>query len=195
MIVSDPWKRAEQMARNHDQGASKWLKLVDGEKKVVVFLGDPHPREVVFQEGKYATFDDSHRAQGLKSSLRVSFNVAIYNTKEIRIFEQGSMFFKDLLRVREKFRLDRWAFEIQRNGAAGDPKTTYSILPERELTPEQQKAYQALPLFDLVELYGGNAAAQPTPVSQGAGPAAVGETGPTPATAVPQADDDRDLPF
>jgi hypothetical protein len=65
------------------------------------------------------------------------------------------MFFKDLVRVRDKYGLDKWAFEIQRHGAAKDPKTTYSILPEHQLTPEQQGAYQALAQHDLQRLYAG----------------------------------------
>ena len=63
------------------------------------------------------------------------------------------MFFKDLVRVREKYGLEKWAFEIQRHGAAKDPKTTYSILPEHQLSAEQQKAFHALPQHDLEKLY------------------------------------------
>jgi hypothetical protein len=71
----------------------------------------------------------------------------------VKVLEQGVMFFKDLVRVREKYGLDKWAFEIQRHGAAKDPKTTYSILPEHQLSAEQQKAFQALPQHDLEKLY------------------------------------------
>ena len=62
---------------------------------------------------------------------------------------------KDLVRVREKYTLEKWAFEIQRHGAAKDPKTTYSLLPEHQLTPEQQKEFQGLKLQDLEKLYSG----------------------------------------
>ncbi|MCA9588115.1 MAG: hypothetical protein KC657_22485, partial [Myxococcales bacterium] len=74
-----------------------------------------------------------------------------------KVLEQGVMFFKDLVRVREKYGLEKWAFEIQRHGAAKDPKTTYSILPEHQLSVEQQKAFQALPQHDLAKLYSGEA--------------------------------------
>ena len=91
-------------------------------------------------------------------SLRVALNVAVYDTKEMKVLEQGVTFFKDLVRVREKYGLEKWAFEIQRHGAAKDPKTTYSILPEHQLTPEQLKEFQALKLQDLEKLYSGEAA-------------------------------------
>ena len=93
------------------------------------------------------------KAAGTKASLRVALNVALYDSKEVKVLEQGVMFFKDLVRVREKYGLEKWAFEIQRHGAAKDPKTTYSILPEHQLSVEQQKAFQALPQHDLAKLY------------------------------------------
>lgn len=155
-MAADKWQQTEEMAKKHDQGSSTWLKLAgDGDKAVVVFLGEPFPREVCFVDGKYVPFDDKLKAQGLKPSLRVALNVALYDTKEVKVLEQGVIFFKDLVRVREKYGIERWAFEIQRHGAAKDPKTTYSILPEHQLTPEQQKEFQGLKLNDLDKLYSG----------------------------------------
>lgn len=154
MAPTSMWQRTEEMAKKHDQGGSTWLKLTgDGDKAVVVFLGEPYPREVCFVDGKYAPFDEKLKAQGLKPSLRVALNVVVFDTREVKVLEQGVVFFKDLVRVREKYGLDKWAFEVQRHGAAKDPKTTYSILPERQLSPEEQRAFQALPKLDLEQLY------------------------------------------
>jgi len=155
-MAANKWQQTEEMAKKHDQGSSTWLKLGnDGDKAVVVFLGEPFPREVCFVDGKYMPFDDKLKAQGLKPSLRVALNVALYDTKEVKVLEQGVTFFKDLVRVREKYGIEKWAFEIQRHGAAKDPKTTYSILPEHQLTPEQLKEFQGLKLNDLDKLYSG----------------------------------------
>ena len=155
-MTNSMWQQTEEMAKKHDQGGSLWLKLAgDGDKAVVVFLGEPHPREVAFVDGKYVEVDEKMKAAGTKASLRVALNVALYDSKEVKVLEQGVMFFKDLVRVREKYGLEKWAFEIQRHGAAKDPKTTYSILPEHQLSVEQQKAFQALPQHDLAKLYSG----------------------------------------
>lgn len=155
-MATSMWQQTEEMAKKHDQGGSLWLKLAsDGDKAVVVFLGDPHPREVAFVDGKYVEVDEKMKAAGTKASLRVALNVALYDSKEVKVLEQGVMFFKDLVRVREKYGIEKWAFEIQRHGAAKDPKTTYSILPEHQLSAEQQKAFQALPQHDLAKLYSG----------------------------------------
>jgi hypothetical protein len=154
MTTNNMWQQTEELAKKHDQGNSTWLKLVnDGDKAVVVVLGEPYPREVCFVDGKYMPFDEKLKAEGHKASLRVAFNVAQFDTKEVKVLEQGVVFFKDLMQVREKYGLDKWAFEIRRNGAAKDPKTTYSILPEHQLTPAQQEEFKKLALHDLVAVY------------------------------------------
>lgn len=174
-MATSMWERTEAMAQKHEQGGSTWVKLAnDGDKAVVVFLGEPFPREVSFVDGKYLPFDDKLRAQGLKPSLRVAFNVALFDTKEVKVLEQGVVFFKDLVRIREKYGLEKWAFEVQRHGAAKDPKTTYSILPEKQLTLEEQHEFRALPLHDLERLYKDEGGGGSSGTSGGGGGAALG---------------------
>jgi hypothetical protein len=161
-MATNMWEQTEEMAKKHDADSSTWLKLAnDEDKAVVVFLGEPYPREVSFVDGKYVPADDAVRAAGHKVSLRVAYNVALPETGEVKVLEQGAMFFKDLVRVREKYGLEKWAFEVQRHGAAKDPKTTYSILPERQLTAEERKSFQAVELLDLPKLYAGELEKEP----------------------------------
>jgi len=161
-MATNMWEQTEELARKHDADSSTWLKLAnDGDKAVVVFVGEPYPREVSFVDGKYVPADDAVRAAGHKVSLRVAYNVVLPDTGEAKVLEQGVMFFKDLVRVREKYGLEKWAFEVQRHGAAKDPKTTYSILPERQLTADERKSLQAVELLDLPKLYSGEADANP----------------------------------
>ncbi|MGN6108372.1 MAG: hypothetical protein ACTHU0_24915 [Kofleriaceae bacterium] len=96
---------------------------------------------------------DAQKAAGNRSSLRVAINVALLETKEVKVLEQGVTFFKDLVRIRQKYGLEKWAFEIERHGAAKDPKTTYSILPEQQLTEAQIAELQALKRHVLEEVY------------------------------------------
>jgi hypothetical protein len=148
------WQQTAEMAKRHDQNAGRWLRLQsDGDRAVVVFLGEPHPREVCFVDGKYVEFDEKLKAEGHKASLRIAINVALLESGEVKVLELGVMFFKDLVRVKEKYGLEKWAFEVQRHGAPKDPKTSYSILPEQALTPEQQAAFQSLEREDLANLY------------------------------------------
>ncbi len=164
--TTNPWAQTEELAKKHDQSSSTWLKLAnDGDKAKVVVLGDPFPREVCFVDGKYMPFDEKLKAEGHKPSLRVAFNVAMLDTKEVKVLEQGVVFFKDLCQVREKYGLEKWAFEIRRNGAAKDPKTTYSILPEHQLSAAQQEEFKKLALHDLAALYSG-AEASSAPIDE-----------------------------
>ena len=153
MANNSMWDQTEQMAKQHDQGSGTWLKLPnDGDTAVVVFLGEPYPREACFADGRYQLFNDEPRARGFKPSLRVGLNVAMYESREVKVLEQGVVFFKDLIEVRNKYGLENWAFEIKRHGTGKD--TRYSILPEHQLTPDKYAAYAALPLNDMEQLYG-----------------------------------------
>lgn len=171
--MANMWEQTAAMAKQHEQAGGAWLKLAnDGDTAVVVFLGEPHPREVVFVDNKFTLFDEKLRAQGHKSSLRVALNVAVYGTREVKVMEQASTFFTNLLQVRAKYGLETWAFEVKRHGAAKDPKTTYSLLPEKQLSPEEVAAFQSLPLHDLPKLYAAEAAA----AASGTSPTGVAST-------------------
>lgn len=168
-MASNMWEQTAAMAKQHEQQGGAWLKLAnDGDIAVVVFLGEPHPREVVFLDNKFVPFDEKLKAQGHKPSLRVALNVAVYGTREVKVMEQASTFFTNLLQVRAKYGLETWAFEVKRHGAAKDPKTTYSLLPEKQLSPAEVTDFQALRLHDLPKLYAAEAAA----AASGTSPAA-----------------------
>jgi hypothetical protein len=153
MESSNMWAQTAEMAKRHDNGG-QWLRLQnDGDKTKVVFLGEPYPREVCFVDNKYLLASDSLRAEGHRVSLRIAFAVALLDTREVKVFEQGVGFFKDLLEVKEKYGLERWAFQIKRIGAAKDPKTKYSILPERQLSPDEVAAFKGFRIPNLRDLY------------------------------------------
>ena len=56
---------------------------------------------------------------------------------------------EERLAERQEAHVDKWAFEVQRHGVAKDPKTTYSILPERQLAADERKSFQAVEMLDL----------------------------------------------
>ncbi|RJS14242.1 hypothetical protein DRW03_35310 [Corallococcus sp. H22C18031201] len=174
--MANMWEQTAAMAKQHEQQGGAWLKLAnDGDTAVVVFLGEPCPREVCFVDNKYVLFDEQMKAQGHKPSLRVALNVAVYGTKEVKVLEQAVTFFNTLLELRAKYGLEKWAFEVKRRGAPKDPKTTYSILPDRQLTAEELAAFQALRLHDLPKLYAAEAASASGTASGTSSNAKVGE--------------------
>lgn len=151
--MTNTWQQAEEMSKRFDAGGP-WLRLQnDGDKAVVVFLGDCYPREVMFIDGKYVPATKELEAAGHKPTMRTAFNVALVDSKEVKVIEQGVMFFKDVVRVRDKYGLTGACFEIKRHGAPKDTKTHYSVMYERPLTPAEQKEFAALPLHDFDKLY------------------------------------------
>lgn len=141
------WEDAAALAKKH-QGTGKYLRLQnDGDKEVLAFLGEPLAREVIWNE-KDETYDPAPPGAE-KASLRVSINVYSVTAKKVQIFEMSIMVFQTMLAVKEKYGLANWYFEVKRSGAAKSPKTTYSILPEKNI-PDADKADLAkLELFDL----------------------------------------------
>lgn len=152
------WNTVKERIDQVDEAGGLWVKLKDdGDKVVGIFLGDPFPREVHWGGERYeeCTGKECEHCKTSKPSLRISINLAMKTEKgwEVKALEQTATFFKDVMKCDEKYGLDAWSFEIERHGAAGDTKTTYSILPEEKLSKDDVKALEALQLLDLAALY------------------------------------------
>ena len=118
-----------------------------------MFLGDPVPREVVWTGEKYldANSDEGQALakRGKRPSFRASVNVCVLPERTIKVFEMSANTFKDLFKVREKYGLNAWAYEVERQA-----KNKYQILPERQLTDEEASEIAALELIDIANVMG-----------------------------------------
>ncbi|MBN1773205.1 MAG: hypothetical protein JXB32_18205 [Deltaproteobacteria bacterium] len=159
--MSDAWDKAKGLADKHASTGGIFVRLAnDGDKVVGAFLGDPLPREVHWTGERYeectgAENKCSQCAESKRPSLRVSMNFYVPAEKAVKVIEGGSTWFKDLLKCRDKYGLDRWTFEVERHGASGDPKTSYTILPDERLTDEQRGHLAGLQLHDLQKVVSG----------------------------------------
>lgn len=152
--MSNSWDKAINLAEKHSANTSVFVKLAnDGDKVVGIFVGEPHAREVHWTGARYdeCTVDKrcAHCAEGKRPSLRASMNFYVLADKAMKVIEGGTTWFKDLCKCRDKYGLDRWSFEVERHGDAGDTKTSYTILPDEQLTEEQRAGLGALQLHDL----------------------------------------------
>lgn len=144
------WDASKQKADEHAEGGTFLRLQDDGDKVVLAFLGEPFAREVVWgDKGPPEPFSKEHEAKGIKPRMLVSVNAYNKEQKVVQIFEQGVTWFRALLKVREKYGLDKWWFEMQRDGAAGSQKTTYAIFPEEKFTEQEVKDLAGLKLHDL----------------------------------------------
>jgi hypothetical protein len=150
--MSNAWDIAKQMAERHT--SSTFVRLAnDGDKVVGVFVGEPLSREVVWTGEKYLDVKnpeaEKYLKKGRSSSLRVAMNIYIPAEKAVKVYEMGAVVFKDVYKLRDKYGLDTWAFEIERHGGKGDNKTSYTILPEQRLDDAMRRQIAQLELHDL----------------------------------------------
>jgi len=160
--MTNAWDVAEDQMNKHDNGGLFVRLQNDGDKVVGVFVGDPLPREVVWTGEKYAEMNtpEAERAaqDGKRPTLKVGINFYDLGDKSLKVYEMNVGTFKTLVKLRKKYGLDAWAFEVERQGAKGDPKTKYSILPEHQLDDRQIDTIAHLELHDLSRRLGGKAA-------------------------------------
>lgn len=160
--MSNAWETAGKRAETGG-GPSIFIRLADdGEKFVGQFCGEPHVRELVWNEKKnaYEDFSKEHEALGKKSSPRFAINVFVPGEKAMRVFEMNNSTFKDVIKVRDKYKYQGngetertlWFFEVERKGKKGDTKTTYSILPESAVDDELMKLSVGSKLHDLAKV-------------------------------------------
>jgi hypothetical protein len=150
--MSNAWEHAKQMAERHT--STTFLRLTnDGDKVVGVFVGEPLAREVVWTGEKYLDAKspeaEKYLKKGRSSSLRVAMNIYVLAENVVKVYEMGATVFKDVFKLRDKYGLDTWAFEIERHGGKGDNKTSYTILPEQRLDDAMRRKIAQLELHDL----------------------------------------------
>jgi hypothetical protein len=86
----------------------------------------------------------------------------------MKVIEGGTQWFKDVLKVREKYGLDTWLFEIERHGEAGDTKTKYTILPETKVDADLRSRMAPVELHDLSSIGVGDDDEDDDPRAKGA---------------------------
>ena len=150
--MSNAWERAKSLAEQHANQGGIFVRLTgNGDKIVGAFCGEPFAREVVWTGERYETYDPEVHTDK-RPSLRVMLNFFVPAESEMKVIEGGTVWFKDVLKVRDKYGLDKWLFEIERHGESGDPKTTYSILPEEKLDDGLRERIAAAGLHDLASI-------------------------------------------
>jgi hypothetical protein len=154
--MNNAWDQARGLTDKHSKAGGIFVRLTnDGDKVTGVFCGDPQPREVIWLGDKYEPYDannPAHRATGKRPTLKVAINFFVPADNAMKVIEGGTQWFKDVLKVRTKYGLDKWLFEIERHGDAGDTKTSYTILPEEKIDPGMRARIDAVELHDLAAI-------------------------------------------
>lgn len=173
--MTNPWDEAIRLADKHGASGGLFVRLQgDGDKVVGAFCGEPYAREVVWTGERYEDYDEGnpeHEGEGKRRSLRVAINFYVPAESAMKVIEGGNGWFRDVVKVREKYGLGNWLFEIERHGEAKNPKTTYSILPEEKIDGAMRARIEAAPLHDLRRVAGGEGEGEPAGAGRAARPA------------------------
>ena len=151
------WDIAEKAAKRFDKKEGDlFVKLTDdGDSIVGAFVGDPYTREVHWTGERYepCAHHGCELCKKIIASVKISLNFFVPETKRMMVIEGGPQWFQSVLLVRGKYGLDKWFFEVTRKGAKGNPKTTYSILPDRQIDDDIAAEMQLADLVDLDALF------------------------------------------
>jgi len=151
-MTNNAWDTASRLADKHANQGGPFIRLAADDDHVVgAFCGEPFAREVVWTGERYETYDPTVHTDK-RPSLRVMLNFFVPADGVMKVVEGSVYWFKDVSRVRDKYGLDKWLFEIKRHGNAGDSKTTYSILPEEKIADALRTRIQNARMHDLQEL-------------------------------------------
>lgn len=144
------WAVAEEAVDKSSSGI--FVKLEnDGDKVVFFFIGEPYTVEMLWDGEGYIPFTKEHEAAGKKPSPKFKFNVYVPEERAIKIYECNVQTMKTVIAVKKKYGFETKTFEVQRKGKKGDTKTTYSVLPDNDLTAEHREIMGKLPLHDLTK--------------------------------------------
>ncbi len=175
--MTNAWQQAQEKADRQAEKGGMFVRLKNnGDKIVGAFCGDPYAKEVVWIGQKSEEYNpDNPEHKGVRSSLRISLNFFVPAESKMKVIEGSAQFFRSIVKVKEKYGLDNWLFEIERQGDSGDPKTKYSILPEEKVTAEIRAQISKIGLHDLGAIGNGDddgeggaqgKASSPSPISE-----------------------------
>jgi hypothetical protein len=143
---------SKQVAATEDPGPS-WLQLHTGVPVVVAFIGDPWTYEALWTT-RWERFDPNDPLHaGCTPRLRIALACYDMATGKVCVMEGDVPWFKDVLRLREKYGLDGWCFELTLHDAETEPCPTISVLREQGLTLKERAHIGALPRYGIESLY------------------------------------------
>lgn len=149
---TDEWARIVERLDRMGARASDHLTLHEGDKVVVVFLGEPWAYEAAWHDER-KQWVPAHRSPApVDPALRIRINVYVPAMGKLKWWEMDTATFQSLHACRDKYGLGNWMFEIEAvdvsvDGACG----VYSILPEEKLEAVDLARIACRPLFQWQE--------------------------------------------
>lgn len=155
------WDQAKKLKEKVDEQNKSYVRMEnDGDKVVGAIIGDIYAEEVFYNKRteQYELFTKEHEAAGKKPGVKFYVNMYVIGEGNgekmnrladpaVRVLNVSGKTFNQLAKFRDKYGFDRKYVEIERNGAKGDTKTTYTVMPDDDIMPDDAKT--------LAEIVGG----------------------------------------
>ncbi len=111
------WDESERLAEQYGGGVFVRLQE-DGDSFKGMFVGEPHPHRVWFNNasGQYEDWGPEQEARKIKPTMRFGINVVVISQPngqwvyDVKAWEMTTQSFKSLLEVKKKYGLDRSVF-------------------------------------------------------------------------------------
>jgi len=142
------WARIVERLDKMGARAADHLSLSEGNKVVVVFLGEPWAYEAAWHDERKQWVPVHRSPAPVDPALRIRINVYIPALGKLKWWEMDAATYQSLHTCRDKYGLNNWMFgveavDVSPDGASG----VYSILPEAKLDAPDLARIACRPLF------------------------------------------------
>lgn len=122
----------------------------DGSSVIGAFVGEPFFFKAVWNGSRHEAYNPAVHTE--KPRVRYMINFFSMEEDEMKVFEFGARLMESVVKVHEKYGLEKWLFEVKRYGRKGDQKTTYTVLPEVQMDERMARKVASHRLHDLERL-------------------------------------------
>jgi hypothetical protein len=147
------WDNLSKKRQQSDASAGgSFLRLADdGDHALVAFVGEPTIHYTVWTGETYEEYDSNVHGPRATAKPSMRAAVAVYDLMEraMKVWDMPKSAQAAALAAVRKFDHLKWSFEITRSGAKGSTSTTYGVMPDHELTPDELSSVGAASLPDI----------------------------------------------
>lgn len=147
---SQTWSSVEKRVKDYEEESSDLLTIEPDMHVVVAFVGEPWAYDAFWNDNmnQWVSWATA-MVKSPEPALRIRLNVWKKETECMKIWDMDVKSFRQVLKMREKYGLDKWLFEIHR--LDDDPAMSdYTVLPEARLDDETASKINVSPRHVLV---------------------------------------------
>ena len=145
----DAWQRIVERLDRMGARPQDCLSLMAGDRVVVAFCGDPWAYEAAWHDERQQWVPIHRSPQPVEPALRIRINCYVPAIGRMKWWEVDTCTFQVLRRMRDRYGLDKWLFEIEAVDVSDDGASgVYAVSPEAALDVELLARIGSVPCFE-----------------------------------------------